>query len=115
MTWDSDLIIPGNPHGNVRSQAEAARLEDRAREFHARGSQGSIHGMTSDQAAKLNERFAAMMPRLATSNPNQTRRDLFSNDLPKALVWDPRRQALIITDGFCGKGQLSSSSGGGRN
>src|SRR3989304_1923542 len=115
MTWDSDLIIPGNPHGNVRSQAEAARLEDRAREFHARGSQGSIHGMTSDQAAKLNERFAAMMPRLATSNPNQTRRDLFSNDLPKGASWDPRRTAQMFGGGMGGMNQLSSSSGGGRN
>jgi SPP1 gp7 family putative phage head morphogenesis protein len=115
MSWSGNTIAPGSTYGDPRKQAEQLRLEDRARMFQARTSSGApIHGMTPQQASSLNERMGSMMPRLASSNPNQNRRDIFGSELPKGANWDARRSAQMLSGGG-GVPGLNSSAGGGRN
>src|SRR5579872_4343098 len=110
--WNGD-IIPGSMYGDPRAQASRSRLEDQARNW-SQQNPGTVHGLTANQAEALNQRFSEMMPRLATSNGTNSRRDIFSDSLPPGASWDPRRTAQSFP-GASGVPGLNSSAGGGRN
>jgi len=86
MSLKGDLIIPGSSYGDSRRQASSNPYSSSKQEL--------IHGMTPNQMADLNDRMSKMMPRIASSNPIDQRRDLFSGELPKGANWDARRSAM---------------------
>jgi SPP1 gp7 family putative phage head morphogenesis protein len=101
--WNSDLIIPGSSYGDPRVQSRQASAPRPSRP-------DTIHGMTPNEAAALNERMSTMMPRLASSNPTLNRRDVFTKDLPAGATWDPRR-----TGQMSGGGRGWGNGGGASN